>query len=206
MSNFSDAMAFRHACKRFDPERKIPAEDLSALLETLRLSPSSFGMEPWRVIVVRSSEFKSTLRPLCWNQAQIESCSELLIFTTDNASVRSDSDYVRTMFMRRGLTPEACENYIARYGSYLEPIENDPLLLENWTAKQCYIAAANIMTHAASLGIDSCPIEGFDKKSVEALLELQSEQKLALMVALGYRVDAQSERKRLPLETLVTFR
>ena len=116
-------MAFRHACKRFDPERKIPAEDLSALLETLRLSPSSFGMEPWRVIVVRSSEFKSTLRPLCWNQAQIESCSELLIFTTDNASVRSDSDYVRTMFMRRGLTPEACENYIARYGSYLEPIE-----------------------------------------------------------------------------------
>ncbi len=206
MSNFSDAMAFRHACKRFDPDRKLPPEALEALLETLRLSPSSFGMEPWRVIVVQGSELKAALKPLCWNQAQIESCSELLIFTTDNASVRSDSDYVRNMFMRRGLTPEACEAYIARYGSYLEPIENDPLLLENWTAKQCYIAAANVMTHAAALGIDSCPIEGFEKKGVEALLELQSEQKLALMVALGYRVDAQSERKRLPLEALVTFR
>jgi nitroreductase len=198
-------MAFRHACKRFDTEKKIPETAFDALLETIRLSPSSFGMEPWRVIVVRSVELREALKPVCWNQNQITEASELLVFTTDNDAVRGDSQYVKSMFARRGLDDATTAAYLKRYADYLAPLEADERLLENWTAKQCYIAAANLMTHAASMGIDSCPIEGFEKQKVEACLELPKGRHVALLVALGYRVDPQPERKRLERDGIVSF-
>ena len=205
MNGFSDAMAFRHACKRFDTEKTIPEAAFDALLETIRLSPSSFGMEPWRVIVVRSRELREALKPLCWNQNQITEASELLIFTTDNDAVRGNTEYVKKMFARRGLDAAMTAAYLKRYADYLAPLEADARLLENWTAKQCYIAAANLMTHAASLGIDSCPIEGFEKAKVEACLQLPEGRHVALMVALGYRVNPQPERSRLAREEIVSF-
>ncbi len=205
MITFEEAMAFRHACKRFDKDKKIPSEQLERLLETLRLSPSSFGMEPWRVIVVQSADVKAMLRPLCWNQEQITSCSDLIIFTTNNSVVRSGSDYVKTMFQRRGLDAAAVETYMQVYANYLAPIECDEKLLENWTAKQCYITAANVMSHAAALQIDSCPIEGFDKAGVEAALKLDKQHHLALIVALGYRVDTPKKRQRLSKEQIISY-
>ena len=205
MSDFLDAMAFRHACKRFDTAKKIPEEAFSAILEAARLSPSSFGMEPWRLIVVRTSEAREALKPICWNQNQITECSELVIFTTDNGAVRSGSDYVKAMFERRGLSEEATGQYLGVYANYLAPIEADGKLLQNWTAKQCYIAAANMMTCAASMKIDSCPIEGFEKEKVEAYLGLDENRSVALMVAFGYRVNPQPGRKRLKREEIVTY-
>lgn len=205
MSEFMDAMGFRHACKRFKADKKIPAEAFDTILEAGRLSPSSFGMEPWRLLVVRSEALRTALKPLCWNQNQITECSELVIFTTDNDAVRSGSEYVKTMFARRGLDKEATAAYVKRYADYLAPIECDEKLLENWAAKQCYIMAANMMTCAASMQIDSCPIEGFDKADVEQCLELQRGRSVALIVAFGYRLNPQSERKRLALNEIITF-
>jgi len=206
MSEFTEAMAFRHACKKFDAEKQIPAEEFEAILEVARLSPSSFGMEPWRLIVVRSEGLRKALKPSCWNQGQITEASELVIFTTDNNVVRSGTRYVKEMFSRRGLPSEAVETYMGVYKNYLAPIECDEVLLENWTAKQCYIAAANMMTYAATLKIDTCPIEGFDKESVEAILDLPEGHSVALMCAFGYRVNPQSERKRLASEQIIQYR
>lgn len=205
MSEFRDAMAFRHACKRFDSAKTIPETQFDALLETVRLSPSSFGMEPWRVLVVRTPELREALKPLCWNQNQITEASELLIFTTENAAVRGGTEYVRNMFARRGLDAAATAAYMQRYADYLAPLEADARLLENWTAKQCYIAAANLMTHAAAMGIDSCPIEGFEKAKVETCLQLPEGRHVALIVALGYRVDPQPARSRLEQDAIVTY-
>lgn len=206
MSQFLDAMAFRHACKQFDAEKQIPAEQFEAILEVARLSPSSFGMEPWRLIVVRDEKLRKALKSSCWNQNQITECSELVIFTTDNDIVRSDSPYVRKMFERRGMPSEAVDMYIGVYKNYLEPIECDEVLLENWTAKQCYIPLANAMTYAATLEIDSCPIEGFDKEEVEAVLDLDYGRSVAVICAFGYRVNPQSAQMRLPLNTIVEYR
>lgn len=206
MSQFLDAMAFRHACKQFDAEKQIPAEQFEAILEVARLSPSSFGMEPWRLIVVRDEKLRKALKSSCWNQNQITECSELVIFTTDNDIVRSDSPYVRKMFERRGMPSEAVDMYIGVYKNYLEPIESDEVLLENWTAKQCYIPLANAMTYAATLEIDSCPIEGFDKEEVEAVLDLDYGRSVAVICAFGYRVNPQSAQMRLPLNTIVEYR
>ncbi len=205
MSQFTDAMAFRHACKTFDAQKAIPAEQFDALLETVRQSPSSFGMEPWRLIIVRSPEVREALKPLCWNQSQITDGSELVIFTTDNEAVKGGTAYVRKMFERRGLNAEMTAAYMQRYAEYLVPMEADERLLENWTAKQCYIAAANLMTHAAAMQIDSCPIEGFEKEKVEAFLELPKGHHVALIVVLGYRAGEQSEQCRLAKEEIVSF-
>lgn len=206
MSEFLDAMTFRHACKAFDSEKQIPAEQFESMLEVVRKSPSSFGMEPWRVIVIRNPNLRKALKSACWNQSQITECSELVIFTTDNDTVRSDTAYVRKMFERRGLPAEAVDTYMGVYKNYLEPIEFDEVLLENWTAKQCYIAMANMMTYAATLKIDSCPIEGFDKEEVEAILDLEYGHSVAVICAFGYRAKAQSEQKRLDLGQIVEYR
>lgn len=206
MSEFLEAMAFRHACKRFDTEKQIPAEQFESILEVCRTSPSSFGMEPWRVIVVRNEKLRKALKASCWNQNQITECSELIVFTTDNDTVRSDSPYVRKMFERRGLSAEAVDTYMGVYGNFIKPLEEDEILLENWTAKQCYIAMANMMTYAATLKIDSCPIEGFDKEEVEAILDIEYGRSVAVICAFGYRVNPQSEQKRLTMKQIVEYR
>jgi nitroreductase len=206
MSEFLKAMAFRHACKACDTEKQIPSEQFDSILEVAQKSPSSFGMEPWRLIVVRNPNLRKALKSACWNQNQITECSELVIFTTDNDTVRSDSPYVRKMFERRGLPTEAVDMYMGVYENYLKPIEEDEVLLENWTAKQCYIALGNMMTYAATLEIDSCPIEGFDKEEVEAILDLEYGHSVAVICAFGYRAKAQSEQKRLDLKQIVEYR
>ena len=206
MSQFLEAMAFRHACKQFDSEKQIPSEQFESILEVVRTSPSSFGMEPWRLIVVRDPKLRKALKSSCWNQNQITDCSELVIFTTDNDIVRSDSPYVRKMFERRGMSSEMVDTYLGVYKNYLDPIEADEELLENWTAKQCYIALANMMTYAATLEIDSCPIEGFDKEGVEAILDLDYGRSVAVICALGYRMNPQGEQKRLELKQIVEYR
>ncbi len=206
MSEFLKAMAFRHACKAFNPEKAIPEEEFASMLEVVRTSPSSFGMEPWRLIVVRNPNLRKALKSACWNQNQITECSELVIFTTDNDTVRSDSPYVRKMFERRGLPAEAVDTYMGVYKNYLAPIEADEVLLENWTAKQCYIAMANMMTYAATLQIDSCPIEGFDKEEVEAILDLEYGHSVAVICAFGYRAKDQTPQKRLELKEIVEYR
>ncbi|MDO9055825.1 MAG: NAD(P)H-dependent oxidoreductase [Sulfuricurvum sp.] len=206
MSEFLKAMAFRHACKVFDSEKQIPAEEFESLLDVARKSPSSFGMEPWRMIVIRKPNLRKALKSACWNQNQITECSELVIFTTDNDTVRSGTPYVRKMFERRGLSAEAVDTYMGVYKNYLEPIECDEVLLENWTAKQCYIALANMMTYAATLEIDSCPIEGFDKEQVEAILDIEYGHSVAVICAFGYRVNPQSPQVRLDVKQIVEYR
>jgi nitroreductase len=129
-----------------------------------------------------------------------------VIFTTDNDIVRSDSPYVRTMFERREMPSEMVDVYMGVYKNYLAPIEEDEVLLENWTAKQCYIALANAMTYAATLEIDSCPIEGFDKEEVEAILDLEYGHSVAVMCAFGYRINPQSTQMRLPIKTIVEYK
>jgi nitroreductase len=199
-------MKFRHACKSFDASKSIPTEQFDALLEVCRTSPSSFGMEPWRLLVIRDGKLRQALKSSCWNQNQITEASELVIFTTDNDIVRSDSPYVRKMFERRGMPAEMVDVYMGVYKNYLAPIEEDEILLENWTAKQCYIALANMMTFAATLEIDSCPIEGFDKEGVEAILDLPYGHSVAVICAFGYRVNPQSTQTRLNLKEIVEYR
>jgi nitroreductase len=205
MSEFMEAMQFRHACKRFDGE-KIPKAQFDQILEIGRMSPSSFGMEPWRFIVVESEALKEALQPFCWNQPQIVECSHLLVITTDNEAVKGGTEYVKTMFRRRGLDAEAEAKYLQVYSDFMAAHESVEQGVEAWTARQAYIAAGNMMTGAATMKIDSCPIEGFEPANVAKVLELDAAHSVALLIAFGYRLNDQGDHYRLLADDIITYR
>ena len=198
----TDSLYFRHACKLFDTEKRIAQEDLEFILEAGRLSPSSFGMEPWYFNVIQSQELKEALRPACWNQAQITSCSDLLVITA-KVDAPARREYYEKMFSRREMPQEMLEKYLAVYQQFIDGLHS----VYGWTARQCYIAAANMMSYAAMIGIDSCPIEGFEKEKVEEILGLNTtKEQVALIVAFGYRANEAPEKKRLAIDEIVRYR
>ena len=200
------ALEFRHACKIFDENKKIPKEELHAILEAGRISPSSFGMEAWKFLVIQNEELKATIRPACWDQVQITSCSDLVIILVNINEAKPESGHPEKMFSRREMPAEQKAFYLDIYASHLaDTLSSDKNILA-WTARQAYIAASNMMTMAASLGIDSCPIEGFDKEAVESILELDTtKQQVALVLPFGYRINEQSTQLRRDFGDVVEF-
>ena len=207
MQPFMQAMTFRHACKKFDPTRQIPADDFQQILEFGRLSPSSFGMEHWHFVVVQTPELREQLREACWGQPQITESSHVVVILAKTAAVEPYSEYVQRLFGRRGLPTEAEQAYLARYAAHNDSEIKPYLNTFAWSSKQCYIALANMMTGAASMGIDSCPIEGFSKPGVEELLAVDTSQYgAAVVVTFGYRAGEQPAKLRQPLADLVEYR
>ncbi len=195
------AMAFRHATKLFDDGRSIARDDLQYILEAARLSPSSLGLEPWRFIVIEDRELRRHLRPACWNQSQITTASVVIAILALKAELTPDSGYARKM-LRRLVTDQELDEAIAIY----HQIAHGPQLVA-WSIAQCHIAAANMMTAAAFIGIDSCPMGGFEAEGVAAVLDIdRARLEPALFLALGYRAAPAPPKQRLSLTELVTYR
>ena len=205
-NKFTEAMDFRHACKLFDESKKIADEEMHYILEAGRKSPSSFGMEAWKFLVITNEALKAKLRPACWDQVQITSCSHLVVVLAGIDSVKVESGIPEKRFARREMPQEKLDFYMGLYASHLKNVLSSDENIYAWTAKQTAIAAANMMTAAAFIGIDSCPIEGFEKESVEAILELDtSRYQVSMLLPFGYRVNVQSSQLRLPFDEVVQF-
>lgn len=203
---FLDAMRFRHACKAFDSDKKIPDGDFSFIMETARLSPSSFGFEPWKFLIVQNKQLREKLLEPTWGgQGTLPTASHfVIILARKEKSIKYDSDFVQHIMKDiQKLPPEVVQG---KGGVFKKFQENDFNLLESkraifdWATKQTYIALANIMTGAAYIGIDSCPIEGFDIKKVTTILEddfnIDTEEfGISAMVAFGYRKDVPAREK-----------
>jgi nitroreductase len=204
--SFKEAMDFRHACKVFDENKKISDEDLRFILEAGRKSPSSFGMEAWKFLVITNEELKAKLRPACWDQVQITSCSHLVVILAGIESVKPQSGIPKKRFSRREMPQEKLDFYLNLYENHLQDTLSSDENIYSWTARQTFIAAGNMMTAAAVKGIDSCAIEGYNKEKVETILNLdKSKYRLAMMLPLGYRVNPQSTQQRLPFDEVVEF-
>ena len=205
-NKFMDTMNFRHACKIFDETKKISDNDIHYILECGRKSPSSFGMEAWKFLVITNEGLKAKLRPACWNQVQITSCSHLVIVLAGIESVKPESGEVEKRFARRNMPQESLEMYIGLYARHLAKTLSSDDNIYCWTARQTYIAAANMMSGAAYIGIDSCPIEGFEKENIEKILELDTTKfQVAMLLPFGYRLNPQPEQIRLPFDEVVKF-
>ena len=205
-NEFMKAMDFRHACKVFDESKKISDEDIKYILEIGRKSPSSFGMEAWKFLVITNEELKAKLRPACWDQAQITSCSHLVVILAGIDSVKPESGLPEKRFARREMPQERLDFYLGLYASHLEQTLSSDDNIYTWTSKQTYIAAGNMMSGAAFIGIDSCPIEGYDRAKVEEILELDtSKYQLSLVLPFGYRINEQSSQQRLDFDEVVEF-
>lgn len=200
---FLDAMNFRHACKLFDG-KKIPEKDLDFILEAGRLSPSSFGLEQWKFVVVQNQALKEAIEKVSWNQKQISTCSDLLIILA-RKDVRSSDAFTVQQLRRWGLPESDFAGLMAMYKGWVDG--RDDHTIEMWSEKQCYIAAGNMMTAAAVIGIDSCPIEGFEYQKVDALLGIDTAvYQSAIVIPFGYRAKEQRGKIRLALNEVVEFK
>lgn len=206
MNELLKAMHFRHACKVFDESKVIKEEDFADILESARLSPSSMGMEPTRILVVRDKQLRLKLREACYGQLQITSCSELVILKSLSADMHYKSDYVKRISSRRCSNENEINSWLNRYKIFLDNIASYGISLDSWVAKQSYIIASSMMTMAAFLGIDSCPIEGFSKKEVNNVLQIDmNKENVNLILAFGYRVNPQSKRYRIDITDMVEY-
>lgn len=208
-----DAFKFRSACRYYDPERKISDEDFDYLLELARLSPSSVGSEPWKFLVVQNHELREQLKPVSWGMArQLDNCSHLVFFLAKK-NATYDSDFLREGLAQRGLNDEQMTKAVAMYENFqkndIEVYGSERALLD-WTGKQTYIALANMMTGAALIGIDSCPVEGFDYKAVNRILADAgafdpNEWGVAVACTFGYRAKEITQKFRRPKDELVVW-
>ncbi|WP_439740809.1 NAD(P)H-dependent oxidoreductase [Bacillus pseudomycoides] len=194
------AYQFRHACKEFDVNKKVSDEDFHFILETGRLSPSSFGFEPWKFVVIQNQDIRNKLLPVAWGaQKQLSTASHFVaILARKKEDMIYDSSYISNFMKNIQQLPE--EVVTMKRGFYKAFQETDFQLLEgdramfDWASKQTYIALGNMMTAAAQIGIDSCPIEGFHQEKVEAILKEEGIVSgdtfgVSALVAFGYRAE-----------------
>ena len=206
--NYLEILKFRHACKIFNESKKISAGEFDFILEAGRLSPSSTGLEQWDFLVVQNKELREKIKAVSWNQAQITSCSHLVVVLAKIKEIKFGSSYVDKMIARRAdKDPEAIAARRKFYNDFLlSNFKNDDELTFQWSHEQCMIAATNMMNAAASLGIDSCPIEGFDRHALNEILGLdESEKRVAILVPFGYRLNPQPEKYRREISDVVKW-
>ena len=207
-----DIFRRRVSTRYYDPARKISAEDFAAILDFGRLSPSSIGSEPWKFLVIQNQGLREKIKPVAWGmQSSITEASHLVILLAKKHA-RDDSPFFRELVSRRGFTPEQRAAALERYRNFQThdiAIADDERALFDWASKQSYIALANMLTGAAMLGIDSCPIEGMDYAAVEHILAQAglldpAEYGVSVAATFGYRArDIQPKPRRDAAETVV---
>lgn len=199
-------LKWRYATKRFDPARSIPEDKWKALEESLVLSPSSFGLQPWRFIVVSDPATRKALVPVSWGQTQPADCSKYVVFAALNRVTEDTIDhYVRRMASVRGVTPESLAAY---RGMMTGTILNPSFDVINWTRRQAYIALGNFMTSAAMLDVDTCPMEGIDPAKYDEILGLAGgDFRTVVACAAGFRAgddkNALLAKVRFPAEEMI---
>ena len=181
-------LRWRYATKQFDPTRKISAADWQTLEESLVLTPSSFGLQPWRFVVVTDQATREKLVPVSWGQRQIADASHLVVFAIKKAIGAREADhYLGRMAEVRGVSTESLNSFRDVLVGFLgQPA--DKFNPDQWAARQTYIALGNFITSAALLGIDTCPMEGIDPSRYDEILGLTAQGYQTVVVATaGYR-------------------
>lgn len=207
--------AFHHrsATRFYDPSKKISHEDFNYILELGHLSPSSVGSEPWKFLVIQNPELRQKLKPVSWGMTtQVDDCSHLVIILAKK-NMSWDSDFLKEGLVKRNLNEEQMNKAIAMYEKFQKydmKIANNERALFDWASKQTYIALANMMSGAALIGIDSCPIEGFVYDEINHILAENgiinpSEWGVSVMATFGYRAKEIRPKSRRPLEEIVKW-
>lgn len=182
------ALNWRYATKKFDPERKIPTDVWHVLEQALVLSPSSYGLQPWHFVVVTDQATKDRLRTHSWNQAQVSECSHLVVLSVRERMTTTEVDHfiARTAEVRGS----AIESLAGYRNVIIKDIVDGPRSKRafEWASCQAYIAFGVLMTAAATLGVDACPLEGINPPKYDEELGLPAKGFRAIAACpLGYR-------------------
>jgi len=187
MSNFIKNANWRYATKKFDTTKKISKQDLETLKEAIRLSASSFGLQPYRVLIIENPELRAKLQPAAWGQSQIVDASQLIVFAniTNFGETEIDVSIANTT-KTRGLPADALKGYGDFMKSKIVALPED--VRNTWASKQTYLALGNLMNAASELKIDVTPMEGFEPAKVNEILGLgKLGLNATLLATIGYR-------------------
>jgi nitroreductase len=179
---------WRYATKQFDPQRKIGTEEWAALEEALILTPSSYGLQPWKFVVVADPAVRERLVPASWGQRQVAEASHFVVFAIKkNLSEQDVDDHLGRIAEVRGVPRESLGQYRdMMVGSIVKG--RDEVRRNDWASHQVYIALGNFLTSAALLGIDACPMEGIEPAKYDEILGLNKKGLSAVVAAAaGYR-------------------
>ncbi len=193
----------RYACKRFSSTYQPDKDTISYILECGRLSPSSFGLEPWRFVVFSGQEGIKSLGEICFNQEAVSSAAfAVAILLLRSESFQPDSEFVRARSER---FPGGYQVFRPDYQPYHEFLESVGRT-EHWARAQSYIAASFMMAGAAAIGLDSCPIEGFDESALLRYLAKDENKWMpGIVVVFGKRDENIRHKIREPIENLAEF-
>jgi nitroreductase len=203
-----ECLNWRYATKKFDPNQIISDDTWQTLCEALVLTPSSYGLQPWKFWVITNQKLKEELKPLSWNQAQVTDCSHFVVFSIKkNLTADGVDRFVERTAEVRGTTTEsmtAYRNIIV--GDVIDGSRS--LIVNEWATRQAYIALGNFMTSAALLGVDTCPMEGIEPTNYDRLLGLSSKGYATVVAcAAGYRAEddkyAELAKVRFPMSEVI---
>lgn len=194
--DFEKIIHERYATKLFDG-RKIPDSKVSKLLDMIRYAPSSFNIQPWKIIVITDANTKEKLAPASWNQPQITSCSHLLVFCADK-DVAANIDRLEQLMIKNGAKPEDAKKYTDMMRNFEKNLNEEQKLA--WAQRQAYLALGNALNGSKSLGFDSCPMEGFDPKEYAKILNLPANLVPTALCTIGNASDKPKPKLRFPEE------
>jgi nitroreductase len=200
------ALNWRYAVKTFDASGRVPLHKWEALEEALVLSPSSYGLQAWKFLVIEDKNLRAKLRSASWDQSQITDADKLVVFLVKKDAGPADVQrFVDRIAEVRGVPAAALEGYRQMM---LQPMSLPPEQVEAWLTRQVYIALGNFLTSAALLGVDACPMEGFDKAKYDEILSLHAQGWRSVVVATaGVRASddayAKNKKVRYPKAELV---
>ena len=199
---------WRYATKQFDPARKISPEEWAALEQALVLTPSSFGLQPWKFIIVTDPAVKQQLVAASWGQQQIADCSHLVVFAIKKDLNEKDVEaYLDRIAQIRHTPRDSLSSFREMMVGFVTQ-RNHGFDINNWSARQVYIALGNFLTSAAVLGIDACPMEGIEPARYNEILHLNEQGLSAVVVAAaGYRTSSDRyaglQKVRFPKEEVL---
>jgi len=190
-SDIVESLKWRYATKVFDASKKIPADTWTALEDSLVLTPSSFGLQPWKFLVITDEDIKEKLLPHSWNQTQVTQCSHLVVFavptTVDEAMI---DRFLQVTAEIRGVDISTLDGFRKMMVGFVVQ-GMDAAQQKDWAIKQTYIALGQFMLAAAMAGVDTCPMEGFIPAKYDEVLGLAEEGLTAAVVCpAGYRNDS----------------
>ncbi len=191
-----DAFHWRCAVKQFDASKGLSPEQVAFLKEVLRLSPSSFGLQPWRFVFVARGELRKKLREKAWNQAQIEDCSQLIVLCRPEGIGQGDVDKLVTATgAATGAPPESLEGMKKMISGFVSGLKEERAAA--WMEDQVYIALGILLAACAQAGIDACPMGGFEGEGFDELLGLRDKGlRSVVLCAVGTRAGSDKYAKR----------
>jgi len=206
--NIIESLNWRYAAKEFN-EKKISDTDVNIIAESLRLSASSFGLQPWKFLIISDQEVQNSLIEHSWGQKQVANCSHLIVLCTpEDFNDQNVDDYINDTAKTRDQSAEDLEGYSKMMKGFLS--SKDINQKQVWMKDQVYIALGNLLTTCAVMNIDSCPMEGIVQNKYDEILNLKSKGLKSIVACpIGYRSEndkyATAKKVRFPLEKVVEF-